>query len=108
MLNKILVAIATPDSNSYIFDRALVLAKATEAVYVSKAKAAGISIDCIHCFGDPEAAINDFALVWKPSLIVLGRRRRSGIAEFFLGSVSNYTLHHAQCSIYVVQEPSSI
>jgi nucleotide-binding universal stress UspA family protein len=159
MFEKILVAITASESNLYVFDHALTLAKATGAhlglihvtdpdetneempgylnglepymkgedesepycyigqfeslepslfgTYVSKAAAEGVSVNCIHCFGDPEQAINDFALEWNPSLIILGRRQRSGIAEFFLGSVSNYTLHHAKCSVYVVHEPTS-
>ncbi len=74
---------------------------------VDKAAAEGVSTDCIHCFGDPERAISDFAEVWNADLIVTGRRGRSGAAEFFLGSVSNYTLHHAPCSVYVVHNPST-
>jgi nucleotide-binding universal stress UspA family protein len=160
MFDKILVAITDSGSNSYIFDHALILAKATGAhlglihvtdpdetteempaylntmkpyltgedesepycyvghfepfepdlfgEYVSKATAEGIKTDCVHCVGDPERAITDFASVWNPNLIVLGRRQRSGIAEFFLGSVSNYALHHAQCSVYIVHEPISV
>lgn len=76
------------------------------APLVAKAMAQGVSTDCIHCFGDPERAIRDFAEVWNADLIVMGRRGRSGVAEFFLGSVSNYTLHHAPCSVYVVHAPS--
>lgn len=74
---------------------------------VSKATAKGVSTDCIHCFGDPERAISDFAEVWNADLVVVGRRGRSGLTEFFLGSVSNYTLHHAPCSVYVVHTPST-
>ena len=74
---------------------------------VAKATAAGVSTECVHCFGDPEVTISDFAKAWKADLIVVGRRGISGIAEFFLGSVSNYTLHHAPCSVYVVHKPSA-
>ena len=74
---------------------------------VSKATAEGVSTDCIHCFGDPERAINDFAEAWNADLIVMGRRGRSGMAEFFLSSVSNYTLHHAPCSVYIAHTPST-
>jgi nucleotide-binding universal stress UspA family protein len=159
MFDKILVAIANPGSNAYIFEQALGLAKATGAelgimhvtdpdettdempaylsalepylsgedesepycyignfesfephlfgAFISKVIAEGVKVNCIRCFGDPEQAINDFTVAWQPNLIVLGRRQRSGIAEFFLGSVSNYTLHHAQCSVYVVHEPTT-
>ncbi|MDB9482953.1 universal stress protein, partial [Dolichospermum circinale CS-537/05] len=40
-------------------------------------------------------------------LIMMGRRGRSGLAEFFLGSQSNYVLHHAPCSVQIVHLPVS-
>lgn len=40
-------------------------------------------------------------------LIVIGRRGRSGLGELFLGSVSNYVLHHAPCSVLIVQHIAS-
>jgi nucleotide-binding universal stress UspA family protein len=75
--------------------------------FVCEATAKGVSSDCIHCFGDPEKAISDFAEAWNADLIVVGRRGRVGMAEFFLGSVSNYTVHKAPCSVYVVHAPSA-
>jgi nucleotide-binding universal stress UspA family protein len=36
----------------------------------------------------------------------LGRRGLTGVAEMFLGSVSNYIVHHVGCSVLVVQESS--
>ena len=76
-------------------------------VFVSQATAEGVSTECIHCFGDPEREISDFAEAWNADLIVMGRRGRAGMTEFFLGSVSNYTLHHAPCSVYIVHAPST-
>ncbi|HLO46810.1 MAG TPA: universal stress protein [Kamptonema sp.] len=40
---------------------------------------------------------------WGADLIVLGRRGRTGLTEAFLGSVSNYVVHHASCSVLVIQ-----
>jgi nucleotide-binding universal stress UspA family protein len=71
---------------------------------VKKAVSEGVTTDCIHCFGNPEIAINEFAAAWNADLIVLGRRGRSAAAELFFGSVSNFTLHNAPCSVYVVHE----
>jgi nucleotide-binding universal stress UspA family protein len=43
------------------------------------------------------------ARTWNADLIVIGRRGLRGLAEMFLGSVSNHVIHHAHCSVLVVQ-----
>jgi len=53
--------------------------------------------------GIPGKTICKIAQEWQTDLIVIGRRGLSGISEMFLGSVSNYVLHHTQCSLLVVQ-----
>lgn len=53
--------------------------------------------------GDPGALICESAKTWEVDLIILGRRGRNALAEMFLGSVSNYVMHHAPCSVLVVQ-----
>ena len=53
--------------------------------------------------GNCNTGIGDRAKDWGADLIILGRRGRSNISEMFLGSVSNYTIHHAPCSVLVVQ-----
>lgn len=53
--------------------------------------------------GDPGRMICELANTWNADLIMVGRRGRSGLSEFFLGSVSNYVLHHAPCSVLTVQ-----
>lgn len=37
-------------------------------------------------------------------LIVVGRRDRSGIEEFLLGSVSNHVVHNAPCAVLLIPE----
>lgn len=49
----------------------------------------------------------NFARAWQADLIVLGRRGRSGLSELLLGSVSNYVVHHAPCSVHVVNRQST-
>lgn len=55
-------------------------------------------------FGNAGKQICSVAKAWDADLIILGRRGRRGITEILLGSVSNYVLHHAHCSVLVVQE----
>ncbi|MEG3839933.1 universal stress protein [Microcoleus sp. herbarium14] len=62
-----------------------------------------VEFDC-KMDGDPGHCICESAQNWGADLIVLGRRGRTGLTEAFLGSVSNYVVHHASCSVFVIQE----
>ncbi|MEG3909673.1 universal stress protein [Microcoleus sp. w1-18aA5] len=62
-----------------------------------------VEFDC-KMDGDPGHCICKSAETWGADLIVLGRRGRTGFTEAFLGSVSNYVVHHASCSVLVIQE----
>jgi nucleotide-binding universal stress UspA family protein len=53
--------------------------------------------------GDPGLRICEVAQNWDADLIILGRRGHRGLSEIVLGSVSNYVVHHAPCSVLVVQ-----
>ncbi len=55
----------------------------------------------------PERGILKIAQNWGADLIVMGRRGRRGLAEIFLGSVSNYIVHYAPCSLLIVQDTSA-
>lgn len=67
------------------------------------ATAAGIPTEFTQALGDPGKAICNLAFEWDADLIVLGRRGLKGLSELFLGSVSNYVLHHAHCSVLTIQ-----
>ncbi|MEA5550382.1 universal stress protein [Anabaena cylindrica UHCC 0172] len=64
---------------------------------------AGIKTELTQTVGDPGRIICELALNLPADLIIVGRRGRTGISEFFLGSVSNYVLHHAHCSVLTIQ-----
>ncbi|XFA72566.1 universal stress protein [Thermosynechococcaceae cyanobacterium Okahandja] len=67
----------------------------------------GVATEFTQALGDAGRAICDLAKDWESDLIVMGRRGLKGLSEFFLGSVSNYVLHNAQCSVLAIQRPSS-
>lgn len=69
----------------------------------NQAIAQGVKVEYTQEFGDPGRMICEVARKAQADLIILGRRGLSGIKEFFLGSVSNYVLHHAHCSVLTVQ-----
>jgi nucleotide-binding universal stress UspA family protein len=68
-----------------------------------EAHVAGVACDFIQLVGNPATTICDISRDWGIDLIVMGRRGYSGLSEWISGSVSNYTLHHAPCSVLVVQ-----
>ena len=53
--------------------------------------------------GDAGRCICQIAKDWNADLIVVGRRGYEGVIEALLGSVSNFVVHRAPCSVLVVQ-----
>ena len=70
---------------------------------IRQAMALGIPTEYAQSMGDPGKKICETAKNWKADAILMGRRGRSGWQEMLLGSVSNYVLHHAPCSVMIVQ-----
>ncbi|MEN9202143.1 MAG: universal stress protein [Thermostichus sp. DG_1_6_bins_120] len=66
----------------------------------------GIQAEFSLNYGNPGRVICDLACSWEADLVVVGRRGHSGLSELFMGSVSNYVLHRAPCSVLVVQGKS--
>ncbi|MEM8832068.1 MAG: universal stress protein [Cyanobacteria bacterium P01_G01_bin.19] len=73
--------------------------------YAKKAISAGVKTEFTQITGHPSSTICEFARSCDADLITIGRRGRSGLQEMLLGSVSNYVVHHAPCSILLVQTP---
>ncbi|NJL60728.1 MAG: universal stress protein [Methylacidiphilales bacterium] len=72
-------------------------------VLCSTAASEGVTAEFTQNLGDPGRIICEMARNWQAEVIILGRRGRAGLSEFFLGSVSNYVLHHAPCSVLAIQ-----
>ena len=68
----------------------------------------GVATEWTQAVGDPGRQICQVAKDWQADLVVIGRHNRSGISELWIGSVSNYVMHHAGCSVIVVQAPISV
>ena len=74
------------------------------SIYES-ASSSGAKAEFTLSIGDPSNRICDIARSWDADIIVIGRRGRRGLSELLLGSVSNYVMHHAPCSVLTVQSP---
>lgn len=71
--------------------------------FAEKARKAGVEIEYSQNIGAPGKLICHLANNVNADLIVIGRRGHSGLNELIAGSVSNYVMHHADCSVLVVQ-----
>lgn len=162
MFHKILVAIDNSEMSQQVFEKAVSLAKATDAQMIllhilspldeyylnpgfasvecaypnlysgsmssymkeweefekegltwlrsltNEAIAQGVKTEFTQNLGDPGRMICTLARTWQAEIIIMGRRGRTGLSELFLGSVSNYVLHHAPCAVLVVQHPVNV
>ena len=71
--------------------------------HAEEAASVGVNAEVTQISGPPGKSICKLAQDQQADLIVIGRRGRSGFREIFLGSVSNYVLHHAPGSVLIVQ-----
>ncbi|MGF1459006.1 MAG: universal stress protein [Leptolyngbyaceae cyanobacterium] len=62
----------------------------------------GLQAEFTQSFGSPERVICDLARTWAADLIMVGSHQRTGFSEWVMGSVSNYVLHHAPCSVLMI------
>jgi nucleotide-binding universal stress UspA family protein len=72
--------------------------------YATEARARNITAEIFQNMGDAGRTICETAKKYSADLIVIGRNQRSVLSEIFLGSTSNYVLHHAPCSVMVIQQ----
>ena len=71
---------------------------------LAQVEAAGLKAESSLLPGKPGRLICQLADEWNADTIVLGRRQMTGFKELLLGSVSNYVVHSAPCSVLIVQE----
>jgi nucleotide-binding universal stress UspA family protein len=74
--------------------------------YAAQAKARGIKAETLQNYGDSGPLICEAAKNWSADAILMGRNQKSLLNEILLGSTSNYVVHHAHCSVMVIQLPA--
>jgi nucleotide-binding universal stress UspA family protein len=102
-----------PMINEVEIDRYLVAWKEYERkgierlqTYAERAKEQHIKAEMLQNYGDSGPLICEAAKNWSAEAILMGRNQKSMLSEAFLGSTSNYVLHHATCSVMVIQLPA--
>ena len=66
-------------------------------------RAAGFKVEAAVEKGDIREKIIDAAAAWPAGLIVIGSHGRRGVQRFLLGSVAEFVVRHAPCSVQVVR-----
>ncbi|MGL4501722.1 MAG: universal stress protein [Planktothrix sp.] len=77
------------------------------STFISYAEGQGVTIETEYQVGEAGYWIREMTQKWGADLVIVGRRNRSELAELFLGSVSNYVVHHVKCSVLIVQQPEN-
>jgi nucleotide-binding universal stress UspA family protein len=72
----------------------------------AQAQERGLTVEISQNLGDSGRMICEVAKSWSADAIVMGRNQKSMLSEIWLGSTSNYVLHHAPCSTLVIQLPA--
>jgi nucleotide-binding universal stress UspA family protein len=75
---------------------------------IETAQQAGVQAEFSQAAGDPPQIICNTAKSWEADLIVVGSHGRKGLGELLLGSVSNYVMHHAPCSVLIVHRGAEV
>ena len=66
-----------------------------------------MKVDYYQWLGDPGSTICKVAQDAAVDTILIRSRGHRGMSELFLGSTSNYVLHHAPCSVWVIQKKAA-
>ena len=77
---------------------------------VATAQESGITASGTLPYGSPGLRLCEIAKTWQADLVIVGSRGLSRVSELLMGSVSNYILHHAPCSVLVIhtdQQPAA-
>lgn len=83
--------------------------------FAEQAQKVGIETEITQISGAAGHQICELGQSWGADLICIGSRGRAGLRELLLGSISNFVMHHAPCSVLVMRgdgipmttEPSS-
>jgi nucleotide-binding universal stress UspA family protein len=81
---------------------------AAGAVVKLKEKLPNASVSSSIIMDEPGAAIVSEAKTWNADLVIVGSHGHGIFGRVLLGSVSDYVVHHAPCSVMVVRSPNAL
>ncbi len=91
------------EAETALRDQSKEAAKRAEQIVIEKFKDKNLNVETAVVLGNPKTAIVEEATSWAADLIVLGSHGYGFWERMLLGSVSNYVVHHAPCSVLIVR-----
>jgi nucleotide-binding universal stress UspA family protein len=82
-------------------------AEATLASVRDTVATGGLSVETALREGDAGREILEEAREWAADLVLMGSHGRTGLKRVLMGSVAQYVVSHAPCSVEVVRGPSA-
>ena len=73
---------------------------------VAQVREAGLAVEGMVARGDARAEIVRAATELKADLVIMGSHGRTGLQRWVLGSIAEYVVRHAPCSVEVARRPS--
>jgi nucleotide-binding universal stress UspA family protein len=107
ILNVVDLPLPIPTSYAEAFrEESLNHGKALVRRLEQKLSKAGFKVEGVIEEGDPRSAIVDYAKKWGANIIFAGSHGRKGLDRLLMGSVSEFVVRHAHCSVEIVRTPS--
>lgn len=72
--------------------------------FAEQARGVGVQVEITQLSGAAGHLICELGQSWRADVICMGSRGRAGLSELLLGSVSNFVMHHAPCSVLIMRD----
>jgi nucleotide-binding universal stress UspA family protein len=95
-----------PETVERLTRRALDEATAVATRTAESLAATELTVDTSVRQGDPRLEIVAEAQAWPADLLLVGSHGRTGVQRWLIGSVAEYVVRHAPCSVEVVRRRS--
>lgn len=86
-----------------IYEQVRKNAEALVARVADALRGRGLDVETKVITGDPRVGIIDEAKAWGADLVLIGSHGYTGIKRWLMGSVAQYVVGHAPCSVEVVR-----
>jgi len=96
-----------PDNVSitkFFYDNTQMYFEKLQEQAAARVKEEGLAVTTKVLEGNPGKSLIWYAEEIKADLIAMGSNNRGILDRFFLGSVSNYVIHHAKCMVLVAKD----